>query len=144
MMESLFYCTPRRVALPTLTERLVAKGLIDRVDDRRPMTALVYRGTLWFSLHESPRADWEMFEEPQVRVLRACGTQSVFQIDCRASLLDAIRPHVCEMIRAFDGWIGLDDGEFATQLTLGDLEQPEGLSRRVVAMTDEDECDVRA
>ena len=140
-MESLFYCTPRRVALPAITERLSALGLIDSVDDRRPMTALVYRGEVWFSIHESPRSEWETFEEPQLHVLRVGGIQSVFQIDCRASLLDAIRPHVCAMIHAFDGWVGLDDGEFSTRLTLADLEESEGLLRRVVAMASEDASD---
>ena len=137
-MESLFYCTPRRVALPAITERLLALGLIDSVDDRRPRTSLVYRGEVWFSIHESPRAEWETFEEPQLRVLRDTDVHTVFQIDCRASLLDAIRPHVRAMIHAFDGWVGLDDGEFSTRLTLADLEEPDGLSRRVVAMTGED------
>ena len=39
--------------------------------------------------------------------------------------------------RAFDGWVGLDDGEFSTRLTLEDMEEPEGLLRRVVAMASE-------
>jgi hypothetical protein len=101
-MKSLFYCTPSRVALPALTERLAALGLIERVDARRPMTAVVYRGEVWFSL------------------------------------LDAIRPCLCALIRSFDGWIGLDDGEFSTRLTLADLEGSEGSLRRVVAITSED------
>ena len=137
-MESLFYCTPKRVALAALTERLAALGLIDSIDARRSMTALVYRGEVWFSLRETPRPDWAIFEEPQLRVLRDGGVDSVFQIDCRASLLDSIRPQLCAMIRSFDGWIGLDDGDFSTRLTLADLEESGGSLRSVIVAMSSD------
>ena len=137
-MESLFYCTPRQVALSALTERLMALGLVDSIDTRRPATAVLYQADSWYSLHETPRADWDFFEFPQLAILREADVHSVFQIDYRASLLDAIRPHLCAMMRSFDGWIGLDDGEFSTRLTLAELEVSEGTLRSAIAMMGED------
>ena len=132
-MESLFYCTPRRVPLSALTDRLMEMGLIDSIDNTRPMTAIVYQQEIWFHLRETPREEWTIFEDSQLLVLQECEIQSVFQIDCPVSLLDAIRPHLCAMIRSFDGWIGLDDAAFSTRLTPAELDEPGGSLRLVIA-----------
>ena len=137
-MESLFYCTPRRVHLSTLVERLMALDLIDSINRIGPTKATVYRAETWFTLSETPRAKWDFFETPQLLVLQECDIQSVFQFDCRTSLIDAIRPHLCVMIRSFDGWIGLDDGAFSTRLTLAELGDSNELLRSAITMMGED------
>ena len=102
------------------------------------MTAIVYQADTWYSIHEAPQAEWAFFEPPQRRVLQDHHIQSVFQIDCRASLLDAIRPHLCAMIRSFDGWIGPDDGEFSTRLTFAELDESgESLRSTIAILSDE-------
>ena len=138
-MESLYFCTPKQVALSELTERLAVLGLVESINTRRPMTAVVYHADTWYSIHETSRPEWDSFEPPQLLVLRDADIQAVFQIDCRASLLEATRPHLCAMIRSFDGWVGLDDGEFSTRLTLAELEESDGSLRSAVAMMGEDE-----
>jgi hypothetical protein len=138
MVESLFYCTPRRVGLSALVERLLALDLIDSINLIGSTKANVYRAEVWFTLHEIAVAEREIFETPQLRVFQRCDIQSVFQIDCRASLLDAIRPHLCAMIRSFDGWIGLDDGSFSTRLTLAELGDSGESLRSAIAIMGED------